>query len=121
MAVKYFTQSMSSANSIATFDLAQGWQNINLVVPTFTSQTRLNIEISTSGTIGNTGVFFQLFQQLPQTTTVAAWPFQIPATATCGGCVIPLPFMGARYLRVRAIDSAPTAAVAFTLICNNNY
>lgn len=115
MGVSAFTVSMSSGTSTASFNLGQAWEYVNVIIPTFTSQTRLNFEISDSAA----GTYYAMFQP-PQnaTTTVSLWPFQTPATATSSGFAMPLPFFGTQYLRVRTVDSAPTAAVNIKVLCS---
>lgn len=117
MAVQVFTSSMSSGNSLATFDVSGSWARMFLQVPTFTSQTMLGIEVA----VTSNATYYVLAQDIPQTTTVQSWPFLIPATATSGGAIIPLQFSNFQYFRIRAKDSAPTAAVDFKVICSANW
>lgn len=117
MAVQVFTNSMPSANSLVTFDVQGSYTRMYVQVPTFTSITQLRIEVAAA----SAATYYQFFQEIPQTTTVQAWPYLIAATATSGGALIPLPFSNFQFFRFRATDSAPTAAVDFKVICSNSY
>lgn len=86
-------------------------------MPTFASQTQLGIEVS----IASNATYYQFFQEVPQSTTVQAWPYLIAATATSGGAVIPLPVSNYQFFRIRAKDSAPSAAVDFRVICSTSF
>ncbi len=117
MAVQVFTNSMVSGNSLVTFDLAGSYSRVYIQVPSFTSTTSLGIEVA----VASAATYYQYAQEIPQTTTVQVWPYRIPATATSGGFLIPLPLGNYQYFRIRALDSAPTSAVDFKVICSNSF
>lgn len=117
MAVQVFTNSMPSGQSLVTFDVQGSYTRMYIQVPSFTSQTALGIEVGAT----SAATYYQFFQEVPQSTTVQAWPYLIAATATSGGALIPLPFSNFQFFRIRAKDSSPTAAVDFKIICSNSY
>lgn len=117
MAMSVFTKSMSSGSSLATFDVGGSWTRIFLQIPTFTSQTALGIEVA----VASSATYYQLAQELPQTTTAQIWAYVVAATATSGGFLLPLPVSNFQFFRVVAKDSAPTGAVDFKVICSNSF
>lgn len=117
MGIQVFTNSMPSANSLVTFDVQGAFTRMFVQVPSFASQTALGIEVATA----SNATYYQFFQEVPQSTTVQAWPYLIAATATSGGAMIPLPVSNFQFFRFRAKDSSPTAAVDFKVICSNSF
>lgn len=104
-----FTMGATSGSASVTID--QAYTKIYMQVPTFTSIAALQLSASPDGT----QTFYQVANEIPNSTTVQCWPFAIPATATSGGFIVPIP-AGMLAYKVVA-DSVPTTALNFKLIC----
>lgn len=114
-AFSIFTTTMTSGNSLATFDLGGAWHYNYLIVPTMTSGA--NIELW--GTIDSATTYFQIRQPPGPTITAQMPSFIIAATCAAGGAIVPIP-SGYQYLRLR-VDSAPTAATVFKITGGAHY
>lgn len=111
-----YTTTMTSGNSLATFDLGQSWHYLYGVIPTMASSTA--IEVWASVDAGTT--YYQVRQAVAQTATAQMPSFVVAASCAIGGSIVPLP-SGFQYLRLRTADSAPTAATTFRIIALANY
>lgn len=111
--VRTFVKTMASADSVAVFDTAEPWQQVYLQVPTMASNTAIDIYAG-----ADSSNFYQVRQQVGNTTTVQAWSFVVAASAGANGAIVPIPG-GFQFYKIKATDSAPTAATVFKLICSD--
>lgn len=111
-----FTKTITSGNSLATFDLGQSWLYTYAVIPTMTSQSATEVWASTDG--GTT--FYQVRQPVAQTTTAQMNSYVIAATCAAGGSIVPIPSF--RFIRLRMADSAATTpGVTYQIIGSAGY
>lgn len=106
---------MASADSQVIADLGGYWDKVHLEIPTMASVSALDVYVATD----STQTYYQLGKEVPNTTTVQAWSFTIAASAAANGRTVPFP-SGFRYVKLKAADSAPSAAVGFKFICDSN-
>lgn len=108
-----FPATMTSANSLATWNLGEkAWLNSRIVCPSMPSSTALDMYISPDGT-----TYYQLRNQA-STSSVQVATFTVPATLAANGGVMPVNALG-KYVQIRATDSSPTAATTFYMICSD--
>lgn len=114
-----FVNSMSSGNSLVTFDLGFfAYDALWLQVPTMASATNLDIYVATA----SNATYYQLRQAPIVTGSTQNISFSIAASCTAGGALVPIVNNGSfQFFRVKATDSAPTAAVDFKVICGKPF
>lgn len=114
-----FVNSMSSANSLVTFDIGNyAFDRIWIQVPTMTSVSNLDIYVATA----SNATYYQLRQEVVATGTTQCISFSIAASCAANGALVPVISHGLfQYFRIKATDSAPTAAVDFKVICGKPF
>lgn len=113
---RVFTKTMAGGATQTTlpFNIGMTYQRLYLQVPTMASTANLSIDVSADD--GST--YYQLrHPPLAVTTTVAAPTFIVAATAAANGGMVPVPG-GFQYFRL-VVDSSPTAATTFKVICGD--
>lgn len=102
---------MASADSVAQFDLKSYYRKVYLEIPTMASNSALQVLATNNPNDG----FKQVMAAQVNTSTVSLNSFVIGATAAANGAIVPLP-AGFRHYKIKATDSAPTAATEFKII-----
>lgn len=112
-----FVNSMSSANSLVTFDLGGvPFDSLMIQVPTFASTANLDLYVA----VASNATYFQLRQPIVATGTTQNVSFSIAANVSTNGGVVPLANFPFQFFRIKA-DSAPTTAVDFKVICSKAF
>jgi len=109
-----FSKTLAGGASQTTlpFNVERAYDHMYLQVATMASVANISLDVSADG--GET--YYQLRHTPPfATATVTVPTFIVAATAAANGAMVPIP-TGFRHFRV-VVDSAPTAAVGFKVIC----
>ena len=110
---KGYTFTMAAAAGSAVVSLTEGYTKAFLQIATLSSSTSLDVYGSSDGGV----TYYQVRNMaLPAAPTVMP-TFVVAATCMVNGSMVPIPsgFLNYKFI---ATDSAPSAALAFTLLVN---
>lgn len=113
-ASRNFTKAMAAAGTTLVVDCTKGWSNVNLLCASMVSSSALDLYAGVDGT-----TFYQVKVKNPTTATVQINSFIIAASAVVNGGIVPIP-QGFQYYKLVATDSAPAAAINFTVVCSDD-
>lgn len=111
---KGYVMTMAAAGTTATVDVLEGFERCYLQISSHASATALDVYASVNG---GSNYYQVRHAPNPLTATVMGASFIIAASMMSQGAIVPMP-PGFRYYKIIATDSAPAAAVVFTLLAN---
>ena len=118
-----FAKTMASADSLVSyFDCGGVFANVYLEVPTMASGTAIDVYVASDVMPTDPVVqpaFKQLMLKVPATATAQFNTYIVAASLSANGSTVPL-VGGFRYYKLKATDSAPTAATTFKIVCSDN-
>jgi dihydroorotase len=113
-ATRNFVKTMAAAGTTIVVDCTKAWANVNMVCASMVSSSALDLYASVDGS-----AFYQVKTRNPTTATVQINSFVIAASTVVNGGIVPIP-AGFQYYRLLATDSAPAAAIGFTVVCSDD-
>lgn len=112
---KGYAFTMAAAAGSGVVSLTEGYSRAYLQISTLSSQSAMDVYASTDG--GTT--YYQLRHMAVASASSQSPSFIIAATAMVNGSLTPVPagFLNYKFI---ATDSAPSAALGFTLLVNES-
>lgn len=111
----YFAQSysiVSGESFTSAIDIGFPAAKVLLGIPATTSGTAMRVQIGDS----LSGTYRQLFHE-PTGATITPAIVSFPSSVS--NCVVPLPTLGARFLKVELVSATCVNSYAFTVIATN--